>query len=597
MNVKRSEAEIIISDMSACKPAEGISREWHQNAWRLIDYETYSGIKGTMVYAHPDLGAPELELPLNVNGPYQIYLGIHYPKSRFGTVYEGYSPYGNLDVKLTDDLGFTHVAAEQAPMEPPNSTEPVSKLGKGKNAATSIQETYWKTADLTGQSLIFRPVGPPFNCPKWQGIANLSYVRLVPLTPEDEKRWQQLQPREDTRRVAYLYCAGHLSGHIDTGPGDFHPTSLDWFKDELAPIVNTDIGLLSLELIRGNYCAYRTRIGDVGGPDNVWQEEWFDPLAAFTELGHQHGLKVLVAMRMIGGAYPTSLEPLSWARFFWAHQEWVKRDRYGAPTTSLSIAYPGVREYWLSLLREVLAYGIDGVTVYLHRFHPFVLYEEPVIQSFQAAFGEDPRCLPEDDPRWIQHGADYVTRFLREVRALLDEKPGRILAVTFYGGPSKYDASKDWHPIRYQCDVETWIREGLADYLFPTQYPWVSYIRKWSELAQGRVHIWPDLMPSNQPGEKFAEQAKMYYDAGADGICLRDAERRAPCVSEWAVQCRLGHREMLDYLIEKAQTYHQRVPLKYLMGFATRYSFNNFGAIDLLALQQEKSSVCPGSTR
>jgi hypothetical protein len=242
-----------------------------------------------------------------------------------------------------------------------------------------------------------------------------------------------------------------------------------------------------------------------------------------------------------------------------------------------------VRDYWLSLLREALAYGIDGLTVYLNRFHPFVLYEEPAVQSFQATHGEDPRDLPEDDPRWVQHCADYVTGFLRQVRALVDERPGRVLAVTFYGGPSKYDASEGWHPIQYNCDVETWIREGLADYLFPTQYPWPSYIEKWSNMAQGRVRIWPDLMPSRQPGEKFAAQAKSYYEAGADGICLRDAERRAPSISEWAVERYLGHRDMLDHLIQEAPTYYRRVPLKYLMGFATRYSFNNFGAIDPLA--------------
>jgi hypothetical protein len=564
-------------------PSDGIAREWRKNTWRLIDYETYDGAPGIMAYAHPHFGAAELELPLNASGLYKIFLGVNYTKSRFGIVYQGYSPYGNLDVKLSNDAGFTHVAAEQTAVEPPDRTVPISKLGKGKNAATSIQETYWRTADLSGQSLHFRPMGAPYDCEEWQGIANLSYVRLVPLRAEEEEAWRQLQPRDDTRRVAYLYCAGNLSGHIDTGPEDYHPTTLDWFKDELQPALNTDIGLLSLELIRGNYCAYRTRIGDVGGEDNTWQEEWVDPLAAFTKLGKEHGLKILVAMRMIGAAYPTCLEPIGWARFFWEHQEWVKRDRYGAGTTSLSIAYPEVQDYWLSLLREVLAYGIDGVTIYLNRFHPFVLYEEPVVESFQAAFGDDPRQLPEDDPRWIQHCADYVTGFLRRVRALLDEKPGRLMALTFYGGPSKYDASDGWHPIQYNCDVETWIEEGLADYLFPTQYPWVSYIKKWSEMAGGKVHIWPDLMPSSQPGEKFAEQAKMYYEAGADGICLRDAERRAPSTTEWAVQRHLGHREMLDYLIEQAPAYYRRVPLKYLMSFATRYSFNNFGAIDSLA--------------
>lgn len=80
----------------------------------------------------------------------------------------------------------------------------------------------------------------------------------------------------------------------------------------------------------------------------------------------------------------------------------------------------------------------------------------------------------------------------------------------------------------------------------------------------------------------------MYYEAGADGMCLRDAERRAPHLSEWAVQRHLGHRDMLDYLIQTAQSYYRRVPIKYLMGFATRYSFNNFGGLDPLVQKKTR---------
>ena len=583
--MNRRGREIICADMSACRPGEALAWEHRPNAWRLVDYETEHGLKGVMAFADPELGAPELELALNVRGPHRIYLGINYVKSRYGTAYQEYPPYGNLEVRLTGDPGFTRVGAEQITIEHASALKATasSKFGGGKLVPRSIQEAYWKTADLSGQSLIFRPPVAPYNREPWWGISNLSYVRLVPLTAEEEVAWRELQPRPETRRVAFLYCAGNLSGHIDTGPGDFHPTSLDWFKNEIMPCLDSDIGLLSIEAIRGSYCTFRTRIGDVGGPDNRWQEEWVDPLAAFARLGHEHGIRVLVGMRMIGAAYPTTRDPIGWARFFWQHQEWVKRDREGAPTTSLSLAYPQVREYWLSLLREALDYGIDGVTVYLHRFCPFVLYEQPVVESFLAQHGVDPRTLPEDDPLWLQHCAAYVTGFLRQVRALIDEVPGRVLAVTFYGGPSKYDRSPDWHPIRYNCDVEAWIRERLADYLFPTQYPLASLIQKWSKLGQGRVHIWPDLMPAAQVGQDIARQASIYYQAGADGICLRDAERRAPRFSEWAVARHLGHRELLDRLIQEAPSYYRRVPIKHLMGFATRYSFNNFGGVDPLS--------------
>jgi hypothetical protein len=581
--------EIVLADMSVCTPSEALAREWAEGTWRLADYETGDGLKGTMAYADPVLGAPTLELPLNVTGHYRIYLGINYTKSRYH--YQKYSPYGNLRVKLTKDPGFTHVGAEDAVVEAPSSSRslPTLKLGKGQFIPRSIQEVYWKTAELTGQSLLFSLMGEPYNNQKWRGIANLSYVRLVPANDSELKTWQELQPREDTRRLAFIYCTGNLSGHIDQGPSDYHPTSMDWFLDEIQPSLDSDIEIFNLEAIRGSYCIYNTQIGDVGGNNNTWQAEWIDPLAAFTKLAHENGLRIFAAMRMIGAAYPATNESLGRASFYWAHPEWAKRDREGIPTGNLSLAYPEVRAYWLSLLREVLTYGVDGITIYLHRFYPFVLYEDPVMNAFQSKFGEDPRKLPADDVRWMEHCAGYLTQFLREARALVDEKPGRELAVVFNGGPSPYELDpENWRPLKCNYDVKTWISEGLADYLWPTEFPTLARLQFWRDLAQGRLQIWPDLTPAlgsraaADPGAKFARQAQVYFEAGADGFCVWDAERQAPRISEWAVQRRLGHRDMLDQLIDEAPSYWRRVPLKQLMGLSLRYSFNNYDFPDPL---------------
>ena len=571
MKMSEERGEIIHTDMSVYRPEISLARKWRENSWLLVDYETFDGTTGIMAFADPVLRAPEIELPLNAEGLYKIHLGVNYTKSTYALVYSGYSQYGELQVRLSGDLGFSRVGAETSVRVDPVTGEKGSKCGKGKFVPQSIQDTYWKTADLTGQSLIFRPPGPPFSEPRYRGIANLSWVRLVPLTPEEEEIHKKLQPTADTKRVAFLFCGALLSGPIDSGQ-DFHPTSKEWFEDEVQHAVDSDVDILSLEIIRGNYCAFRTKTGDVGGDDGIWKDEWVDPLEEFNRLGHEHGMKVFAAARMIGAFYPTSRMNMARAKFFREHPEWTKRDREGLPTTNHSIAFPEVREYWLTLFREALAYGIDGITLYLNRFKPFVLYERPVIDSFKAEYGEDPREVAEDDPRWIRHTADYLTAFLREVRKLVDEKPNRYLACTLYGGPSQYDDPESWDPIQYNCDVETWIREGLMDYLFPTQYPLVRLIRKWSELAKGKVHIWPDLIPLSMPGEEFARLAKEYYEAGADGISLRDGEGRCKRVTEWAVQRLLGHRDMLDHFIEAAPSYYRRVPLKSLGGFSTRYS-------------------------
>jgi hypothetical protein len=91
--------EILYSDMSACRPEDGMSRDWKENSWFLVDYETYDEVKGIMVFADPVLRAPELELPLNAKGLYQVYLGINYTKSDLGgfSTRYSYNNFGGID--------------------------------------------------------------------------------------------------------------------------------------------------------------------------------------------------------------------------------------------------------------------------------------------------------------------------------------------------------------------------------------------------------------------------------------------------------------------------------------------------------------------
>jgi Glycosyl hydrolase-like 10 len=558
---------IVRSDMSQSGPPAAFSRTFEKDRWQLIDYETEEGIKGTMASAFPEHRCCELSLPLHATGPHKIYLGINYTKIH----YDEYSPYGLLEVKLTGDPGFRRVTAEFGTMLADGSP----KLGVNNFNYKSIQEAYWKTAVLTGESLIFRQPEYPYNRPEHANITNLAYVKLVPLNEDESRQWKESIPTDETRRLAIIFCTGQFTGHT-SGSYTFHPTSQEWFKNEFVPYAGSDIKILIFEAMRGNYCLFRTKIGDVGTEDNRWRQEWRDPLAEFTRLAHDNGMKIFASMRMIGPQYPMNRAPIGWARHYWRHREWTKLDRDGVPLTNLSLAFPGVRQYWLSLLREALAYGIDGIQLHLNRANPFVFFEEPVVRSFQTKYGTDPRGLPENDHRWHQHCAGFVTQFVREVRSLLDERPGRELGTTIYGEPHKYDKDKTpYHPIRYCCDVETWLREGLVNYVMPSPSIKTELLQKWRGLAGDRVHLWPDLMPRTQLPENYARLAGKYYEAGADGLCLWDGERRPAHISEWAAVQQLGHKDLLGRLARQAPSYYRRIPLKYLAGFSVQESFHD----------------------
>jgi hypothetical protein len=555
------------ADLSRCLPAVRLTRDFTSNCWNLVDYETEDGVKGVMAAAYPGQDCGELTLPLEATGTYRILLGINYTKATWGFD----SPYGQVEVKLSDDPGFRRVAAEGGI----NGEDGKLKIGVNQDCYRAIQEVYWKTAELSGQSLVFRQPEAPYNREEHACISNISYVKLVPLSAAERDAWRQTLPTAATKRIGMIFCTGQFTGHT-SGTYTFHPTKASFFDNEFTPYVNSDIGLVIFEAMRGNYCLFKTKLGDVGPDDNQWRDDWVDPLAEMIRVARRHGVKIFASQRMIGAQFPLNRTPISRARFYWQHPEWVKLDRDGVRLTGLSLAYAGVRQHWLGLLREALAYGIDGIQLHLNRATPFIGYEPPVVEAFQARHGVDPRQLPEEDPRWAAHCAGYVTAFLREVRALVDERPGRELAITLYGEPTKYDHDKkNYHPLRYQCDVETWITERIADYLMPSPYISLDLIRQWRKLGGERLHIWPDLMPRTQLPSDYARLARRYYEAGADGLCTWDGERRAARLSEWAAVQRLGHRDQLDRLEQEAKHYYRRVPCKYLGGFSARDAFHD----------------------
>jgi len=563
--VPMATAAVFRSDMSKCLPASALTRNFEKSRWQLLDYETEEGMRGAMASARPEENCGELTLPLNVSGMHEIYLGINYTKA----AYNEFSPYGQLEVKLTGDLGFRSVAAETRTSLP--NGDP--KIGEGQNLYKAIQETYWKTAELTGKSLVFRQPREIYRRPELAHLANLTYVKLVPLDEEAKRRWGEMQPTDETRRGALIYCTGNFTGHTK-GTYTFHPADEQWILDDFAAYVGSDIKLIIFEALRGNFAVYRTRIADVGTEDNRWQENWVDPLAVYTRLAHENGLKIMASMRMIGAQYPMNREPISWARHYWRMRQYAKRDRLGIPLTGLSIAFPEVRQYWLSLLRETLAYGIDGVVIYLNRGAPFVYYEDPVVGSFQEKHNVDPRTIPASDPRWQTHCAGFMTQFLREVRKLADEKPGREVGVTISGQIGEYDKDKSqYDPIRYGCDIKSWLRERLVNYIMPSPYVAPELLRNWRQIGGPGVHLWPDLMPRTQMPHDYARLMKKYYDAGADGYCVWDGERRQQRISEWAGVQRLGHKNLLDRIIAEGPSYHRKVYLKYLAGLSVEKSF------------------------
>lgn len=564
---------ILHADMSRCRPATALGRAQRPGGWFLVDYETEEGDRGVMMYADSRGAPPAVTLALGARGWHRIFVGVNYTRSTLvdPAHLTPWTMWGSLRIRLTGDATWRRIAHEQPWRHAAGCYQ--NPMGSEKTAWESVYEVHWRCADLTDQDITFAP--PPPGPDSEAAITNVAWVRLEPMSAADIEAHRRDRPRPDTRRLAGAYCLGQLSGHTYGNPM-YRPTDRDYVTEMIEPFRDSDFRLLLWECIRGDICLFRTRIGRVGWTGEAWDERWIDPLAVAVEHARDCGVELYASMRMIGPGYPFKLSPLQQNAYYYANRRYALRDEEGRPTSILSLAWPEVRAHWVALLREAVAYGADGVHLNLHRANPFALYEAPCAEPFERRHGVDPRTLPYDDERWLRHRAGFVTQFLREVRAMLDEQQQQRrsrrrlgVAVTFWRQPT---------PLYHALDLETLVRERLVDYLMPQ---WIhlatddgpAIVRDLKRFTAGSAaRLWPDIFPRTMPGETYAEKLGPMYAAGADGFAFWSAELRTPRASEWSVVRRLGHVEELDRYRREAPTYRRRVPLRELGGISMHHS-------------------------
>ncbi len=124
-----------------------------------------------------------------------------------------------------------------------------------------------------------------------------------------------------------------------------------------------------------------------------------------------------------------------------------------------SLCFKEVQDHRLSVIQEVVEYGMDGVYIV---DYGYIGYEDPVVNSFKEKYGLDPNELPEDDSRWVSHQGGVLTGYLRRVRDLLNSS-GRDIGLAFESrGPRK---SLPGLRLYLTSQIETLINEKVLDYV------------------------------------------------------------------------------------------------------------------------------------
>lgn len=240
------------------------------------------------------------------------------------------------------------------------------------------------------------------------------------------------------------------------------------------------------------------------------------------------------------------------------HPQYWGRTVQGQPWCGrTSLAFAPVVEHKLALVDELVVRGIEVLFIDFWRtgaWGPQYEYVEPVIASYRAKYQQDP---PTDakDLRWCKHVSEYVTQFLRLVRARL-KAAGRPIELAV-GIPEIAPLSND-PLVRSAADWRRWLDEGLVDTLVINYVKWDKAApmesterayREVMQVAAGRCRVLCPVqqydftglgMPayekatSTKPEQVAESLVRMAHRVGAAGISLECVDYRnySPAVCE-----------------------------------------------------------------
>ena len=416
--------------------------------------------------------------------------------------------------------------------------------------------------------------------------ARIAYVKLEPLSHEEVAALGRDRERKDTKRL-FAHNDAHGTHNY------YRPSNEEELRRHIEAYGDSDFGRMYWEAGGGDKLNYFTSVGRIKSTDGIddfplpgyrhQTESWkifsyrnVDPFRVALDYCREIGVEFHAGYRVAGFHYPPPYDHFNHGdSFYKRHPELRGVDRAGNATPRISYAYPETREFVVSILREVAAYGVDGIALLYNRRPPLLDYEPPLVEGFQAEFGEDPRALPEDDSRWLAYRARVMTQFMREVRDAMRavegdlgmDRPIHISAVV---------AATLGENLQYALDIEKWIAEGLVDTIAPySSLPSFDSLNEaWSEMAD--VDRWVavtngtntklalNIMPRQFSAEDYMRKANALYKRGVDNLFFWDADvRRAKFRPSWNALRRLGHREEVAEWVKRGEPDltppHQRI--------------------------------------
>ena len=152
--------------------------------------------------------------------------------------------------------------------------------------------------------------------------------------------------------------------------------------------------------------------------------------------------------------------------------EWFDRTKDGSYLTGIesfeafmSPVLSEVREFFMEVIREILAYDIDGLHLDYIRYGRNVGYHPKALELYKEA-GGDPDNLdsPAEWERFLQFRASFITSFVDEARIEMQKaKPNLLLSAAVASNLTyaKREVAQDW---------EDWAKKRLLHLIFHMGY-------------------------------------------------------------------------------------------------------------------------------
>lgn len=442
--------EVIISDLAAAvREKEHLSAQPAPDKWEAVPYATAFASGNLLLAGKTEYPAPVTVDP-GLTGWYRIYVCL-------GEQY-GSSWASRVDLQLSgDEFATTARCCNLLPFTRWKFLE-------------WVEESLWKVADLTGQSITIRKNDdgdPDTACVLW--------LRFEPMTDE-EVAAHTARLADNSRRT--------MLAHMD---GDYHAFDMakqprDYCK-MLYAMKESDVEIISQEtmydLADFSLCSEFSR--DPGDARrNAYLKEFDENKEAIyreqLDYAHKIGMKMYAAIRMGFSSFSFNADkPVFRIAFVDEHPEWFCRTRDGYTVNMLSYAYPEVQDFVIEHILQSIRRGFDGATLLFSRGIQ-VLFEQPVIDRFVQKYGNavDCRRLPLDDPRLTGIWSDIMTEFMEKLRSAMNAaaaKAGRPAPGLFVTGCQKLSDG-----LHQGVDVARWAKAGLI-----------------TGVVQTNMTVWEDL--------------------------------------------------------------------------------------------------------